>query len=146
MQVFYISALFIFLLDRLTKYLVLRSDYTILEVTPFLNLVKVWNKGIAFGVMAGASNTFSILLILLTPLILIFLYFYARKTDKTNKALIGMIFGGGLGNWMDRISFGAVLDFIDFHYKNYHWPAFNIADAGITLGLILLVLRNVFKN
>ncbi len=146
MQIFYLFAFFVFLLDRLTKYLILRADYTIIEITSFLNLVKVWNKGVAFGFMGGSPETFQILLTILIPLIMLLLYFYARKTDKFNKALLGIIFGGGLGNWLDRVSFGAVLDFIDIHYKNFHWPAFNVADLAITIGLILLVARNAFKN
>ncbi|MEZ0343414.1 MAG: signal peptidase II [Caldimicrobium sp.] len=146
MLIFYLFAFFTFFLDRLTKYLTLRMDYSILEITPFLNIVKVWNRGIAFGLMGGSFKIFSSLLIFIIPVILLLVYFFARKTDKFNKALLGIVFGGGLGNWLDRISFGAVLDFIDLHYKNYHWPAFNVADLAITVGLILLVVRNAFKN
>lgn len=145
MQVFYLFAIFIFLLDRLTKFLILRMDYNFLEITPFLNLVKVWNRGIAFGLMDEFS-IFSSLLIFLIAMILLLVVFYAKKTDKFNKAFLGIVFGGGLGNWLDRVSFGAVLDFIDLHYKNYHWPAFNVADLAITVGLIFLVARNAFKN
>lgn len=100
----------------------------------------------AFGLMEESFKIFSILILFLIPLILFLVYLYAKKTDKINKILLGIIFGGGLGNWLDRIRYGAVLDFIDFHYKNYHWPAFNIADVAITVGLILFILRNAFKN
>ena len=146
MKLFYLFALIIFLFDQITKYLILRWDYTFLEITPFLNLVKIWNKGVAFGLMGETFKAFSTLLLFLIPLILFFVYLYAKKTDKINKILLGIIFGGGLGNWLDRIRYGAVLDFIDFHYQNYHWPAFNIADVAITIGLILFILRNAFKN
>jgi len=144
MPSFYLLALLTFLLDRLSKYLVLRADYTLVELTPFFNLVKVWNKGVAFGLMG--EGAFSTLLILLIPLLLIMLIFYARKTDKINRVFLGMILGGGLGNWLDRLIFGAVLDFMDLHLKGYHWPAFNVADLAITLGLLGLVGRNAFKN
>ncbi|MGB9762176.1 MAG: signal peptidase II [Caldimicrobium sp.] len=146
MQLFYFFALIIFLFDQITKYLILRWNYTFLEITPFLNLVKIWNKGMAFGLMEESFKIFSILILFLIPLILFLVYLYAKKTDKINKILLGIIFGGGLGNWLDRIRYGAVLDFIDLHYQNYHWPAFNIADVAITVGLILFILRNAFKN
>lgn len=146
MRNFYLVACFIFLLDRLTKYLVLKADFYFFEVLPILNLVKVWNKGIAFGTLADGPDFFSFALLLVTPAILLFVLIIARKSSERDRLFLGMIFGGGLGNWLDRLLFGAVLDFIDLHLGSLHWPAFNIADLSITLGVIFLILSHVFKD
>lgn len=146
MRNFYTTAGLIFLLDRFTKYLVLKTDFHVIEVLPVLNLVKVWNRGIAFGTLAEGPGFLSLLLLLMTPLILTFVLIIARKSSQRERIFLGMIFGGGLGNWVDRIFFGAVLDFIDLHLGDLHWPAFNIADLAITLGVILLIGIHVFKN
>lgn len=74
------------------------------------------------------------------------LFYIARKSAQKDKIFLGMVFGGGLSNWIDRISFGAVLDFLDLHLGDLHWPAFNIADLGITIGLILFLSRHVLKD
>lgn len=146
MRVFYLSAITIFLLDRISKYLVLKAEYQLVEVLPFFNLVKVWNKGIAFGLLRNSPNLFDLLLLLLTPLILGMLFYIARKSAQRDKIFLGMVFGGGLSNWIDRISFGAVLDFLDLHLGGLHWPAFNIADLGITIGLLLFLTKHVLKD
>lgn len=146
MKNFYIPALAVFLLDRLTKYLVLKAEYEIIEITPFLNLVKVWNRGIAFGFLRESPDIFNFLLILLTPLVLLAVIFFAKRVSGIERVSLSLILGGGLGNWLDRIAFGAVLDFIDVHVRNYHWPAFNIADAAISLGLILFLVNHVLKD
>jgi signal peptidase II len=145
-RAFYLSALLVLCLDRLTKYLVLKAGDLPKEVLPFLNLTKVWNKGVAFGFMGGSPEFFSQLLLIATPIILILLLILAKRADRKNKIAFGMILGGGLGNWIDRVVFGAVLDFIDLHLGEFHWPAFNVADAGITAGLLLLMVSHVFKD
>lgn len=146
MKIFYLSASFVFILDRITKYLILQSHFEKIELLPILNLVKAWNKGIAFGIFHSASEIVSLFLFLIIPIFLILLLIFAKKSDNTNKFLFGILFGGGLGNWVDRLTFGAVLDFIDLHLGNFHWPAFNVADLGLTIGLIILLIRYVFKN
>lgn len=146
MKNFFIPAGIVFVVDRLTKYLILKADFQIIEILPVLNLVKVWNRGIAFGTLSTGPDYISILLLILTPLILLFILIIARKSSEMEKVFLAMIFGGGLGNWIDRLIFGAVLDFIDLHLGRFHWPAFNIADLAITLGIILLILTHVLKN
>ncbi|MCS7199195.1 MAG: signal peptidase II [Caldimicrobium sp.] len=147
MGLFYLSGLLVLLLDRITKYLILKINYDHIELTFFLNLVKVWNKGIAFGLFRDFSNFLNIFLILFTPLILIMILIFARKQPRFEQILLGCIFGGGMGNWLDRVLFGAVLDFIDFHVGKYHWPAFNIADLAISISLIIFLVRcYVFKD
>lgn len=145
-RAFYLSALLVLFLDRITKYLVLKAGDLPRELFPFFNLTKVWNKGVAFGFMGGSPEFFSMLLLIATPIILLLLLILSKRADIKNKIAFGLILGGGLGNWIDRIVFGAVLDFIDLHLGEFHWPAFNVADAGITAGLILLVVSHVFKD
>ncbi|MFN3567323.1 MAG: signal peptidase II [Caldimicrobium sp.] len=146
MNKFFLSATLVFLLDRLTKYIAIQSDYLTLEVTSFLNIVKTWNRGIIFGLFHNASDIISIFFLILIPLVLIVLLVIARKADPTNKILYGAIFGGGLGNWLDRLFFGAVFDFIDLHIGEFHWPSFNLADLAISIALILLFIRYVFNH
>lgn len=147
MGLFYLSGLLVFLLDRITKYIILKINYDHIELTFFLNLVKVWNKGIAFGLFRDFPNLLNLFLILFTPLILIMIVIFARKQPRLEQILLGCILGGGMGNWLDRVLFGAVLDFIDFHVGKYHWPAFNIADLAISIGLIIILVKwYVFKD
>lgn len=145
MKPFFLASLFSFFLDRISKYLLMRLDYEVLEILPFLSLVKTWNRGVAFGFLNKEENI-NLILLLINTLLLSLLFLYARKTDKFNKIALGLIFGGGLGNLTDRLLFGAVFDFIDLHYRWFHWPAFNLADLFITLGLFLFLIRYVVKN
>ncbi len=149
MRLFWISASIVFLLDRITKYLLLKSDYEKIEILPVLNIIKVWNKGIAFGLFSKSGITGSIILILVTIIILGVAYIWAKKVyykekrDKITLFSLGMLFGGGLGNLTDRILFGKVFDFIDLHIKSLHWPAFNVGDIVITFSLFLLIYKNL---
>ncbi len=146
MKVFYLSATFVFLIDRVSKYILLKVPYERIELLPFLALVKAWNKGIAFGILHQASQVIFLALIVLIPVVLIIIFFLAKKADRVSRILLGLIFGGGLGNWIDRITFGAVFDFIDLYLGAFHWPAFNLADFAITIGLIFFGIKYVFKN
>ncbi len=146
MKVFYLSATFVFLIDRVSKYILLKVPYERIELLPFLALVKAWNKGIAFGILHQASQVIFLALIVLIPVVLIIIFFLAKKADRVSRILFGLIFGGGLGNWIDRITFGAVFDFIDLYLGAFHWPAFNLADLAITIGLIFFLIKYAFKN
>lgn len=146
LKVFFLSATFVFLIDRVSKYILLKVPYERIELLPFLALVKAWNKGIAFGIFHQASQVISLALLLFVPIVLIIIFFLAKKADRVSRILFGLIFGGGLGNWIDRITFGAVFDFIDLHLGAFHWPAFNLADLAITIGLIFFLIKYAFKN
>ncbi len=146
MKIFYLTSLLIFILDRLTKFLILKLENFPIEVTSFLNIVKVWNRGITFGFFQQDSFMAQILLSLLIGILLLFLFFLAKKSNNKDRIFLGMIFGGGLGNLLDRLIFKGVLDFIDFYLGAFHWPAFNLADAFITLGIIFLGIGYVFKS
>jgi len=138
MRNFYLIASLVFILDRLTKHLVLLADYHRIELLPFLALVKIWNKGVAFGLFSSADAA-NLIFALASALALVVVLYLSRRADALAKLGYGLIFGGGLANLVDRIVFGGVLDFIDLHVGGLHWPAFNIADLAITIGVIVLV-------
>ena len=141
--------LFVVILDRLTKIIILNiaeeSGKVDIYINSFLNLYLVWNKGIGFGLLSFDQKniydgvTFIILLINLAIIYLIFI----EKGVKAFFLLI--ILGGSLGNLFDRIYYSAVPDFIDINYKGYHWFIFNVADIFITLGIICLILAEIIN-
>lgn len=111
-----------------------------LAVWPFFNLVLVWNPGVSFGLLDGLGAAGRWLLSGLSVLIMIVLLFWLRRVRVRLTALgLGLVLGGALGNLIDRIRFGAVVDFLDFHAFGLHWPAFNVADAAIVCGVILIL-------
>ena len=107
------------------------------EVLPFLNLVLVRNDGVSFGLLGGVVPWWG--LALLAAVIVVWLLNWLwRVQDKLTGAAIGLIIGGALGNVLDRVRYQAVTDFLDFHFRTYHWPSFNLADAAIFCGVALL--------
>jgi signal peptidase II len=135
---------FVFLLDQLTKFLAFRllSGTDTLPVIPnFFHLTLVHNTGIAFGFFRQHPE---ILLILIT-ISLVFLFIWGWKNTelpKFQRHALAMILGGAVGNWLDRVRFGAVIDFLDFRI----WPVFNIADSAITIGVTLFAFSVLFKK
>ncbi|TCZ55761.1 signal peptidase II [Roseicella aquatilis] len=115
-----------------------------IEVLPFFNLVLVHNRGVTFGLLANDHPAGRWLLILLTGTITVALLVWLRRAQsRTQAAALGLIIGGALGNLADRLRHGAVTDFLDFHAQGYHWPAFNLADSGIVLGVALLLIAEL---
>jgi signal peptidase II len=110
-------------------------------VTPFLNLVVVWNRGVSFGMFASAAALMPWLLSGLALAVVVALGFWLRRVaHPLTGVALGLIIGGALGNVIDRVRFGAVVDFLDFHALGYHWPAFNVADSAICVGAALLLV------
>ncbi|MCH2547485.1 MAG: signal peptidase II [Alphaproteobacteria bacterium] len=108
-------------------------------VTPFFNLVTVWNPGISFGMLQDISNG-QWILSAVAMLIVAWLFVWLRKVEHRSTALaLGLIIGGAIGNIIDRIRFSAVFDYLDFHAFGYHWPAFNLSDSFIFIGVALLL-------
>src|SRR3989339_1204792 len=119
--------LFILGLDQISKWVVLDlfgETPQMIEVLPFFNLVLVWNQGISFGMFGGASAWGAWILTGLALVISAFLFLWLKKAETRLTALsLAAIIGGALGNVIDRVRFGAVGDFLDFHALGYHWPA-----------------------
>jgi signal peptidase II len=131
-------------LDQLTKWLirdVVLDTARYIEVTGFFNIVAVWNRGVSFGLFASDSPWTPYLLSALAIAISIVLIVWLRKAETTFLALaLGFVIGGAIGNVFDRFIWGRVYDFLDFHAAGYHWPAFNVADAAISVGVALILL------
>ena len=139
----------IFLSDRISKIYILKKaeleSGVDIYLTPYLNLYLIWNKGIAFGLLSFNENLIyqSISLIILIICIVIFIMIIKSKGLK--KYSLISVLGGALGNFFDRIYYSAVPDFIDFHVGNFHWFIFNVADMFITIGVICLILDELFN-
>jgi signal peptidase II len=131
-------------LDQITKYL---ADTSInparpVEVLPWFHLVNVRNTGAAFGMMSALGNWFFIPVTLLAVAIVSYLLI------KTDDSTIGfsLVLAGAVGNLIDRLLYGSVRDFLDFSLGSYHWPAFNVADAALSVGLFLLIWSTLFPR
>ncbi|MDC0073749.1 signal peptidase II [Alphaproteobacteria bacterium] len=143
-----ILAIFVLFLDQITKLFVLDflRDGSILINNNF-NLVLVYNTGISFSLFQMNSYSGQLILASLGGLIVIFLFLWLLKLKNVFHSLaLGLIIGGALGNIFDRIIRGGVIDFIDLHIFDYHWPAFNFADSAIVVGALGIIYKGFFKN
>ena len=139
--------LIIFFLDRYTKLFILNNfTENTYYLNDYINLDLVWNTGIGFGLMSFDNQIFYNLISAIIALVIILLLFYAIKSKRLEKFSFSIIIGGALGNFYDRISYNAVPDFIDIHYKNFHWFTFNFADIFITMGIIIYLFSGLNKK
>ncbi|MGZ8272902.1 MAG: signal peptidase II [Burkholderiaceae bacterium] len=142
-------AALVVLIDQLTKNLVERTfDYgDVKAITGFFNLVLTYNKGAAFSFLASASGWQAhFLTVVGIGASLFILYLLGRHGNQRLFSLaLALILGGALGNVIDRIAYGHVIDFLDFHAGGWHWPAFNIADSAIVGGAMLLILDELLR-
>jgi len=133
--------------DQLSKWWILNVTMVpprIIPVTSFFDLVLVHNRGASFGIFSDAPGWVSVALIVFAILVSIALAIWMWQVQETLFSVsLALVVGGAIGNVIDRIRFGAVIDFLDFHVGGWHWPAFNIADSGITIGVILLILDSL---
>ena len=136
-------AALIIVLDQVSKYAMagLLAGGINIEVASFFNLVLVHNRGAAFSLLSNASGwqrEFFIAIAVIASVWVV--YLLRRHPQQTLFCLaLSLILGGAVGNVIDRVLYGAVIDFLDFHVAGYHWPAFNVADSAITCGAVLLV-------
>ncbi len=132
----------VFLLDQASKLWIMNTvgPGQMQHITSFFNLVHVYNAGVSFGFLKAYTDYhyYILLGVISTVLLIIFLWWWRAKS-KTTSFACALIIGGALGNIVDRIRLRAVFDFLDFHAFGYHWPAFNIADSAIVIGVCLLV-------
>jgi signal peptidase II len=135
----------VLVLDQATKWWMLEVVGIALrppiEVTPFFNLVMVWNRGVSFGLFAHEAEVMPYVLSGVAVAIAVaLLVWLARAERRWIAAAIGLVVGGAVGNVIDRLRFGAVADFFDVHVAGWHWPAFNVADAAIVVGVGMILL------
>ena len=136
----------IFGLDRYSKIEIINNfSDTSVYLNDFLNLDLIWNTGIGFGLLKSNTALFYNLISTLIGLVVIILFFLALRSKSFDKIIYSIIIGGALGNFYDRVFYNAVPDFIDIHYRNFHWFTFNIADIFITVGIIALIIYDFFK-
>jgi signal peptidase II len=139
--------------DQLTKFLVLKQlplHHSITVITGFFSITHIQNPGGAFGLMANLSpNIRAIIFLFISSLAVGLIFYFYKKTPRNYSWLaagFALIFGGAIGNLIDRIRFGTVTDFLDFYIGRYHWPAFNIADSAISIGIAIFVIHLLFKK
>ena len=140
-------------LDQITKWIV-DQEMVLHESIPvipgFLNMTYVRNTGVAFGLLSSPDPGLRSILLLLFSLVaiavILIFWFKSRQAHLLLIAALGMILGGAIGNLIDRFRLGEVIDFIDIYWKDLHWPAFNIADSAITIGVILLLFHLIFQS
>ena len=150
---FYISfsiVTLIYFLDRLSKIYIIQLDKNNLGLdifnSAYLNIVLIWNKGIAFGLLSFNESYLYNIISLIIAIIIMILVIMSFKSQGYMRYSLLMIIGGALGNLHDRIFFNAVPDFIDFHIGNFHWFIFNVADIFITFGVILMIILELIDR
>ncbi len=140
----------IYFLDRLSKIYIIQLDKNNLGSdifnSAYLNIVLIWNKGIAFGLLSFSEPYLYNIISLIIAIIIIVLVVMSLKNQGLKKYFFLMIVGGALGNLHDRFFFNAVPDFIDFHIGNFHWFVFNVADIFITVGVISMIILETMNN
>ncbi len=138
----------IFFLDRYSKIKIINNfSENALYINDFVNFNLIWNTGIGFGFLSTNSNLIYNSITGVIFIVIVFLIYLILKSKTIDKILFSLILGGALGNAYDRLTYFAVPDFIDIHYKNFHWFTFNIADVFITIGIVILLTKDlIFKN
>ncbi len=141
------------LLDQATKIHIMQTmrlheSFPIID--GFFSLTYIRNPGAAFGLLASTGPVFRTIFFSLASVfalgLLATIFFRLQEEDRAGQLSIAAILGGALGNLIDRIRYGEVIDFLDFYVSAYHWPAFNVADAAISVGVFFLVLHYIFEK
>ena len=145
---FLATIFFIFGIDRYSKIEIINNfSDTSVYLNDFLNFDLIWNTGIGFGFLSTNSTLVYNLVTILIILVILFIISIFVNSERLDKLIYSIFIGGALGNLYDRLVYKAVPDFIDIHYNNFHWFTFNVADIFITIGILILILRNIFvKN
>ena len=138
----------VIVLDQFTKWQVaggMRLHDSISIVPDFFNLTYIRNSGAAFGILSGSHAGFRMVFFGVTSILALFLREQSTRVSypgtEIGQASVGVVFGGALGNLIDRVRIGEVIDFLDVSIAGYHWPAFNVADSAITIGVGLLIVH-----
>lgn len=141
----------VFVLDILTKNIALQFlsyGEPVPVISGFFDLTLVYNKGAAFGMFSGLSDVVRRAVLgavsVVAMAIVVRLMFWESRGDRYAQVALSAILGGAVGNMVDRVRYDYVIDFLDFYVASYHWPAFNIADSAISVGVCILLVRMVF--
>jgi signal peptidase II len=140
-----VMALLIVVVDQWSKVEILRYfsvPREVVAVTPFFNLVLVLNEGVSFGLFNGGAIS-DVFALLATGVVVGLILWLAHIREALSAVALGLLIGGALGNIIDRLRIGAVVDFLDFHVYDWHWPAFNVADSAVVAGVVLLLLQSL---
>jgi signal peptidase II len=139
--------------DQITKLVILETlplYDSVLVIPGFFNLTHIQNPGGAFGFMANyRSNLHHVMFLAISTMALCLIFYFYKNTPRTHPFLamgFALIFGGAVGNLIDRIRFGKVVDFLDFYIGDLHWPAFNIADSAVSVGIAIFLYHLIFKK
>jgi signal peptidase II len=137
-KVYFVFSFFLLFLDQLTKYLIEKYLYLheAIRIFPFFNLVSYRNVGSAFGLFKWLGNSVFIALATAAMFVLGGLIVFKKR----DRLVLSILLGGAMGNVTDRIVRGYVVDFLEVHVNQYYWPAFNVADSALTVGIVLLII------
>ena len=151
-RLIFIAAL-VMISDQITKAVIVKflALYHKITIIPgFFDLTHIQNPGGAFGFLAGQSSTVrQIFFVFISFLAICLIFHFYRKIPRTHPLLassLALVFGGAVGNLIDRIRFGKVVDFLDLYIGSYHWPAFNVADSAISIGMVIFVYHLLFSK
>ena len=126
---------------------VVKYPYIMSHLCDWFNIVFTWNPGTSFSMLRNLGEGAPWVIVGATGVIVILLFFYMfRRAGTYEKLPLAFIIGGALGNLIDRVRFGAVIDFLDFHIGEWHWPAFNVADIFIVIGVGLYIINMIFRK
>ena len=150
MRLTFWTGFWVFLIDQLSKYLVVHTldlaNVGRIEVLPpFLVFRMAWNTGVNFGLLSGADMRWVLIAVALVITAAVLIWVRREGGNRWAQIGAGLLAGGALGNVIDRIAYGHVVDFLLFYWKDWYYPAFNIADTCITLGAILLILDELLR-
>ena len=138
-----------FFLDRFSKIYIInfftKNDFSEYYVNSYLNYILVWNKGIAFGLFESDNQFYLLVTFIIFCIILFIIYILIKSKIFTEIVCFSIIAGGAIGNLFDRLYYKSVPDFIDLHYKDFHWFTFNVSDIFITIAIIILVTFDLIK-
>ena len=138
----------VFLFDRISKIKIINHqvENNSIYINDFINFDLIWNTGIGFGLLSSSTNFFYNTITVVIGFVILFIVYLIMKLKLIDKILFSLVLGGALGNFYDRLIYFAVPDFIDFHYQSFHWFTFNIADIFISIGIIIILSKDLFFN
>jgi len=130
--------------DQITKYIInyYIRIYDSVRIFPFLHIVNVRNTGAAFGMLKGIDSNFFIFISIIAIVFVIIML----KKKTYNSFGLSLLLGGAIGNLIDRLIYGYVIDFIDISFGRFHWPAFNVADSSLTIGIAIILITSILKK